>query len=418
MYAAGMVGVALGMAFQSGLSNYYTSVASKHGKGGVMLSSAPAPTTTHQNPAPSPSGDAPLWFQHPAAEFGLPGSANLVVMKGYVSSLNLERRIPNWVIERIDYQQAGKKKKEGDDDGGEAEVSRASSKFYPDQSVPPLFRADNPDYSTPGMSRGHLAAAQFHKYGDQQEMNETFNLSANIVPQDMTMNGCDWYRLESMTKKLSKEFPRGLFVVTGPLFVPTIDTDMPVTSRSSKKAAAANPNIGQRKVEYYLCGKNDVAVPTHMFKVLLGVREDSAKGIAAFVLPNAPITQEHPMTHFQVPPSYVERLTGLNFFPSATSPSNPAYSPATSVLGPAGGGASSGLKGILGGGVAEPYDLCKKHQCEGSYASFSRGFRASGKIRSASTLKEAEAALQEAAVAGLLDSKVQKEFDRKVAELK
>eukprot|EP00744_Colponema_vietnamica_P007528 GILI01010826.1.p1 GENE.GILI01010826.1~~GILI01010826.1.p1 ORF type:complete len:391 (-),score=12.40 GILI01010826.1:28-1137(-) len=353
----------------------------------------PAGSSDKTSPSPSPS--TKLIQSDPIAIHGLPSECNLRFMEGYVSSLNYERRIPHWVLERLVYTKPASKKDvsaKTSDDEDEKAVSREGVNFYTDPDIPPLFQSTNSDYSSMGYSRGHLAAAQFHKNGTQSEMNGTFNLSTNVVPQDMTMNACDWFRLESMTKKLSKDFPNGLFVVTGPLFVPTYDT-----------------STGKKMISYILGGKNDVAVPTHMFKVLMGVKEDNSKAVAAFVMPNRPILEERPLTDFQVPFKYVEQLSGLTLFPKVLHPELKSSTHANTL------GASS-LKWI--GSEPVPYDMCKKHKCEGSYASFSKGFRLMGTIRAASTRKEAEDALQAIVAQGIpIDSRMKKEFDKKLVEL-
>lgn len=366
MWAAGLAGTLCGMVFQSALDKYYRRPVSV-------------------SPPQAASQSAPInENENPITVYGLPSDQNVRYMEGYVSSVNYERRIPNWVLERIMHTPSEKGKTTPSDEDGEKEVSREGVTFFSDPETPVMFRGTNPDYAQMGYSRGHLAAAQFHKNGTQSEMNGTFNLSTNVVPQDMTMNACDWFRLESMTKKLSKEFPKGLFVVTGPLFVPTVDT-----------------KEGTKVISYRLGGKNDVAIPTHMFKVLLGVREDNTKGIAAFVMPNRPILEEQPLTAFQVPFKYIEQLSGLTLFPRILHPE-----------------LSQGSASSLKWGTDMPYDMCKKHKCEGSYASFSKGFRLMGRIRASETTKEAEEALQYIASQGItIDARMKKEFDKKIAQL-
>ena len=310
-----------------------------------------------------------------AVHIGLPSNDNVRVMEGYVASVNYERRIPNWVLERIP---GGNLNPSG---GGTTTtaVSRSESKFYSDESVPEMFRATNQDYSDKyGSSRGHLAAAQFHKLGTQNEMNETFNLSTNIVPQDMTLNACDWFRLETMTKKLAKQFPNsGLYVVTGPMFVPMYSATEP----------------GKRVVSYEVIGERNVAVPTHLFKAFLGVGDDGRNEVAAFVLPNGPIADEAPLTTFQVPLSYIERVTGLQLF-----------------AGP--GGLDSSRPHLA-------VDMCKRKKCDGSYGSFSKANRALGRIRAASTVKQAQSAFDEATKNGDADAAAcERELKHKIAALK
>ena len=59
-----------------------------------------------------------------------------------------------------------------------------------------------------------------------------------------------------------------------------------------------------------------VSVPTHFFKVVLGERPDSdslqdGTTLGAFVMPNAPIDPETPLTAFAVPLYQLEALSGL-----------------------------------------------------------------------------------------------------------
>jgi DNA/RNA endonuclease G (NUC1) len=264
------------------------------------------------------------------------------------------------------------------DDDPVPTVSRTECKFYPEPSLPEMFQVKNVDYNRRGLSRGHLAPAQFHK-ASQEEMSETFNLNTNIVPQDMTMNACDWYRLESMTKKLSKEFEKGLWVMSGPAFVPQIDLE-----------------TGQRYIRYELIGDRDVAVPTHMFKCLLGVAGDDRRYAACFLMPNEPIPEERPLVQYQVAPSYISRLTGLKVFPKAYE-----------------GGSSS----MFSAAAAPPADLCRKFKCEGSYASFSKSFRNIGRVRAARSEVELKRVYVELFQSGLVDSGVEKELRAKITEL-
>lgn len=60
-----------------------------------------------------------------------------------------------------------------------------------------------------------------------------------------------------------------------------------------------------------------MAVPTHLFKVIL-VRKDHSSDVlalGAFVAPNAPIGFEHQLKEYQVSLTELERMSGLTFFP-------------------------------------------------------------------------------------------------------
>lgn len=66
-----------------------------------------------------------------------------------------------------------------------------------------------------------------------------------------------------------------------------------------------------------LIGKDDVAVPTHLFKVILAQKNPSSDTLAlgAFVVPNRPIGFDHSLVEYQVSLSDLERMSGLSFYP-------------------------------------------------------------------------------------------------------
>lgn len=58
-----------------------------------------------------------------------------------------------------------------------------------------------------------------------------------------------------------------------------------------------------------------VAVPTHYFKVVLADAGDGSASVGAFVMPNAEIQADTPLTAFVVPLDALERVSGVAFFP-------------------------------------------------------------------------------------------------------
>ncbi|KAK7194640.1 endonuclease G [Novymonas esmeraldas] len=365
-----------------------------------------------------------------AAVHGLPSTAEVRCYGGYLASLNYERRIPNWVMEVVDYRRlrAGRRPTSasgGDEDGtsggeGEedgSEVSRKGSNFYADDTVPAAFRVGPDSYTARGMSRGHLAPAQLHK-ASQAEMDSTFNMNANIVPQDMTLNAVDWLRLEGLTRKLSKEVGDGkhsqaggaggrVYVVTGPAFVPRLvrverrpdgaEVHVPLSpadpSAAPRKAGAAAASPVKTVLTYELTGDatrgNLVAVPSHMFKVFLA-EEDGGRShsAAAFMMPNGPITEQLPLTAYQVPIDRLQRITGLQFFPGMDATRLP--------------------------------DLCKSHKCDARPSALFQRYRQVAQLRAADSvprLRQTYAALQAAAAGGKLDDAVQREFEKRTEEL-
>lgn len=343
-----------------------------------------------------------------AGSLGVPSDAEVRCYGGYLSSLNYERRIPNWVLECVESAKGGRAplshedEAEGGGGGGGGDVTRAKSSFYADATVPDAFRVGPTAYSgAAGLSRGHLASAQFHK-ANQWEMDGTFNMNANVVPQDMTCNAVDWLRVESLVRKLRKEVASEngvLRVVTGPAFVPRhvrlerSGADGKLSEVALPGAPASPSPAYKRVVTYEVVGKSGVAVPTHLFKVMLAETTKSRGGapryeVAAFLLPNEAIPVERPLTAYQVDPQELERLTGLLFFPK------------------------------IPGGVGSLPDLCRSHKCETRSPALFEKYRLVARLRSAQTVPELRsvyASLE--AERKPLDATVKHEFQRRTEEL-
>lgn len=130
-----------------------------------------------------------------------------------------------------------------------AKVDRKTMTFRGDAAVPPPFRSLPSDYTRSGYARGHLAPAASHSYNELDTF-ETFLLSTNVVPQNSAMNSGDWLKLERLSRTLCQHFAQ-VRTVTGPLYLPRVD-----------------PATGKAMICYEVVGKNAVAVPTHLFKVI------------------------------------------------------------------------------------------------------------------------------------------------------
>lgn len=217
--------------------------------------------------------------------FGPPGPVNdLIYRNAYVTSYNRRDRNPNWVAEHMTAEtlQRGK------------DVDRSKSTFKEDESIPAQFRARLTDYFKSNFDRGHMVAAADVK-NSQISMNETFYLT-NIAPQvGEGFNRDYWAHVENFCRQLTKSF-QDVYVFTGPLYLPHKEAD------------------GKFYVKYQVIGNPpNVAVPTHFFKVIL-THKNGQYSTAAFVLPNAPISDSTPLEAFRVPIDAVERGAGLTFF--------------------------------------------------------------------------------------------------------
>jgi len=216
--------------------------------------------------------------------FGFPGLDNIRSHKDYIVSYDRRNRVPHWVFEHLTRESCHKV--EG--------VDRANSEFKVDTSIHPFFQSSNTDYKYSGYDRGHMAPAGNHRK-DQDMCNETFLLS-NMAPQvGRGFNRDKWEHLERYVRKMTKLY-RNVYVCTGPLYLPHVEGD------------------GKMYVKYEVIGQNNVSVPTHFFKVVVGETDSKDLEMEAFVLPNQPIPDNTPLDNFRVPPDSVERAAGLLFF--------------------------------------------------------------------------------------------------------
>lgn len=282
----------------------------------IMRSPAPTTTSTTTTTAPAAAAPPPLPVpasqvfapppQVPAAattaaalaaaapvnpaglfEYGFPGPhADLATRQALISSYDRRLRNPHWVVEHI--TPASLASRNGD---------RKHSAFLEDEAVPDKFRARLKDYFRSGYDRGHQVPAADCKWS-QKAMDETFYLS-NMCPQvGEGFNRDYWAHFEDFCRRLTDRYP-SVRIVTGPLYLPKRD-----------------PADGKWYTKYEMIGNPpSVAVPTHFYKVIFA--EDGRVGgnvaLGAFVLPNAVIPNDKPITDFEVPLEAVERASGLEF---------------------------------------------------------------------------------------------------------
>lgn len=260
----------------------------------IILSSRSGrkPTSTPTE-APLPAKSYPTKDLVPPIEpsglfkYGFPGPvADLHPTLSTVSAFDRRNRNPWWVAEHI--TPASLAANNGD---------RRHSIFVEDETIPPKFRAKLLDYFRSGYDRGHQVPAADAKWS-QEAMDQTFLLS-NMCPQvGDGFNRDYWAHFEDFCRRLTNDYP-SVRIVTGPLYLPRKD-----------------PTDGKWRVSYEVIGSPpNVAVPTHFFKVIFA--EDGKTGgnvsLGAFVLPNAKIANNKPLTDFEVPVEAIERASGLDF---------------------------------------------------------------------------------------------------------
>lgn len=226
--------------------------------------------------------------------FGIPvtdqqGNRTLIVRTGYTLTHNNVDLIADWVSFRLTR-----------DFVNGTEARPGSSAFKPDPLLRIGQRAELDDYKGwKGIyDRGHQAASGDSKGRGKTVIKESFFLS-NMTPQDSRLNQVKWRLLEDRIQKLAAD--RGeLWIVTGPAFIDDDDDGI---------------------VEYKVIGDNQVAVPTHYFKIVIALDKDSDSHVAmAFLVPNEAINRPNEdigsvMGDFLVSIDEIEILTGLDFFP-------------------------------------------------------------------------------------------------------
>ena len=149
-------------------------------------------------------------------------------------------------------------------------------------------------------------------------MDETFLLS-NIVPQDFDNNGDFWNRTEIYCRDLTKKFS-DVRVISGPLWLPSDQNSQETTQKGEidvpqpKLLQNGRPCKPHKVVSYPVIGVNEVAVPTHLYKVIMAEDESLEKPLlSAFVVPNKPIEKDKNLIDFQIPLRELERKVGLRF---------------------------------------------------------------------------------------------------------
>ncbi|XP_062072309.1 nuclease EXOG, mitochondrial isoform X3 [Lepus europaeus] len=174
----------------------------------------------------------------------------------------------------------------------------------------------------------------------EKAMAETFYLS-NIVPQDFDNNSGFWNRVEMYCRELTERF-EDVWIVSGPLTLPQTGSDGKKTvsyqkvqedSREMKKSEKALAARCEQLVNLVECpgrrswccccriqviGDDNVAVPSHLYKVILARRSPGSTeplALGAFVVPNEAIGFQPQLADFQVSLQELERLSGLVFFP-------------------------------------------------------------------------------------------------------
>ncbi|MFN7924231.1 MAG: DNA/RNA non-specific endonuclease [Bryobacteraceae bacterium] len=202
-------------------------------------------------------------FGLPACE--LPGQ-ELAIRAAFVLCHSASLRVPVWTAYEITPERLD----------GHAQRPRH---FRRDLALAQPGASDS-DYRNSGWVRGHLVPAADVAWSEDA-LRESFLLS-NAVPQNAALNSGKWRVLEGAVRKLASTADFVL-VFTGPVFCP----------------------------DDARIGANQVAVPCHLFKVVVAGRGRAFHTFAA-ILPNG-YNPAEPLAHYACSIAEVERRTGLDF---------------------------------------------------------------------------------------------------------
>jgi DNA/RNA endonuclease G (NUC1) len=269
-------------------------LATGFGCGRAVLRTRVAPGTTYARPQAGPSTgertrmDRNCFMGCPKLDPNASGfgpATVLVARDGYVLEHSSLEKIPLWVAEHVTAAQLN------------GSLTR-DDKFLPDPLLKPGARAELADYKGSGYDRGHQAPAG-NQTRDPRLKAETFYLS-NMVPQAPRMNQQIWRELETLARNWTVKYGE-TYQITGPMFYDPKEDD---------------PKTADGTVSYKAIGRDQVAVPTHIFKIILArrAREGPWEAIA-FVMENKAYNRPFQFEKYIRPIEWIERRTGIDFNP-------------------------------------------------------------------------------------------------------
>lgn len=211
--------------------------------------------------------------------FGISGDKGTILDKRYfVINHNNHWKIPYWVAYCVTAADL-------------RGIAGRTDDFRPDPELPVGSRVELADYRNSGYDRGHNApAADFKR--SREAMSTTFLLS-NMCPQTPELNRQIWENLESQVRQMTQERGRA-WVVTGSLFM--------------------SPDSQSTSPQEFI-GANNVAVPTHCFKVALFVDGNGNYSMYAFMMPNLRDNIPGVPADYMLRVDRLESITGYDFFP-------------------------------------------------------------------------------------------------------
>ena len=195
---------------------------------------------------------------------------HILEYEGFTSSYNHTTLIPNWVAYELT-----KEETYGD--------YKASSNFSRDPSLVGR-QASREDYSCSGWDKGHMVPKADLKWSQKAWWQSHY--FTNVCPQDHTLNGGDWNKLEQQVRRWARQYD-SLFVVCGPIFT---------------------------NEEHGTIGKARVHIPDAFFKAVLVHLPDGSYSAVAFVMEND--DKRHGIADAAMSVDEIEKIINRDLFPA------------------------------------------------------------------------------------------------------
>lgn len=218
-------------------------------------------------------------------------SDNIILQHiSFVISYNRETKNPDWVAwhltaEHTDgpYSRSGEPYFENGEACGIGKINPAilQGNYFVDMEIEEP-RPDFDDWSERpnGMSHGHICPAGDNKWS-KEAMNQSFLLT-NMCPQDASLNGGGWKKLEDKCRNWAKKYD-DIYIVAGPIFYEGVKRSF---------------------------GKNKIGIPDAFFKVVLCVN-GQPKAIG-FIYSNDSSSQSMAKNVHSI--DEIEEIVGMDFF--------------------------------------------------------------------------------------------------------
>jgi len=235
-------------------------------------------------------------FGEPQHRSGFPqGPTVEIIRSGYVLEHSAVDKVPRWVCEHLGTENLG------------GPLHRPKPEpFKPDPTLPTGSRAELSDYRNSGFDRGHQAPSG-DETREQPRQDDTYFLS-NMVPQVGYFNQHAWAQLEDTVRTWAKS--RGeAFVITGPMFFDPREED---------------PHAASGHFTIKTIGTHHVAVPTHLFKIVVLKGTSGQWRSIALVMKNEKYPKNVDYNQFIQSIRWIEDRTGINFMPDLDKPENAA----------------------------------------------------------------------------------------------